>query len=224
MSCIQTWSHHLPDYKFVLWNEKNFNYKTVPYTYQAYQSGKFAFVSDYVRLFALYNYGGIYLDTDVELIKPFNDLLLLPGFVSYEHDNCINTGTIGSISLNLWVKEQLEVYSDRNFLKNGKPDLTSNVQIISGTMKKNGFLFDNKYGVYKNCMHVFPKEYFSPKSRTGIVSLTDNTYCIHHYSGSWAPWYLKLKKFIFHTILGAQITDFLVRAKKSVIKINYKPF
>jgi len=216
--CIQSWSHHLPDYKILLWNEKNFNYKTVLYADQAFQAGKFAFVSDYVRLFALYNYGGIYLDTDVELIKPFDDLLFLPGFVGYEHDNCMNTGTIGSIPFNLWIKEQLEVYNNRNFFKDGKLDLTSNVQIISRTMKQNGFLFDNKYSVYKNCMHVFPKEYFCPKSRSGIVSLTENTYCIHHYSGSWAPWYLKLKKFIFKTVLGPQITNHLVRIKKDFRK------
>lgn len=213
--CIQSWRQYLPDYRLFLWNESNFNFKSVPYTDQAYQAGKFAFVSDYVRLFALYYYGGIYLDTDVELIKPFDDLLLLSGFVGYEHDKCINTGTIGSIPFNLWIQEQLEVYNNRNFSIDGKPDLTSNVQIISGTMKQNGFLFDNKYSVYKSCMHVFPKEYFCPKSRTGIVRLTENTYCIHHYSGSWAPWYMKLKKIIFHTILGPQITEYLVGIKRT---------
>ncbi|HOF55989.1 MAG TPA: glycosyltransferase [Prolixibacteraceae bacterium] len=214
---IQSWNNILIDYKIVLWNESNFNISSIPYTEQAYQARKFAFVTDYVRLFVLYKYGGIYLDTDVELIKSFDDLLNLPGFISYEYDNCINTGTIGCTPFNLWIKEQLEEYKTRQFTINGKHDLTSNVQIISENMRQNNFKFDNNHKIYKNCMHVFPKEYFCPKSRTGIVSKTNKTYCIHHYSGSWAPSHLKWKKFIFHTLLGSKTTDYLVRVKRKLI-------
>ena len=80
LRCIESWHHFMPDYEYKLWNEDNFDITNVPYVKEAYEAGKYAFVTDYVRLFALFTEGGIYMDTDVEVLKPYDDLLSLPGF------------------------------------------------------------------------------------------------------------------------------------------------
>lgn len=218
--CINSWEKHLPDYQLILWNEENFDIDTVPYVKEAYASGKYAFVTDYIRLYALYHYGGIYMDTDVEVIKNMDNLLHLPGFSGFESDKDVPTGIMACEKYNEWAKEQLDFYENKHFLKIDRTlDLTSNVEIISRSMAAKGFRLDNKYQVYKNCMHFFPKDYFCPKSRTGIINITANTYCIHHFAASWLPPHLKLKNFFFRKLLGAEITDILVRTKRKLI--NY---
>jgi hypothetical protein len=217
-NCINSWKKYLPGYEFVLWNEDSFNVNLNAYVKEAYQSGKYAFVSDFVRLYVLYHFGGIYMDTDVEVLKSLDDLLYLPGFSGFESDKDVPTGIMACEPHNEWAKEQLDWYKGKHFLKSdGKPDLKSNVEIISGIMAANGFILRNIYQVYKGCMHIFPKDYFCPKSRTGILNITPNTYCIHHFAASWLPWNHRLKRFIFQTILGPRITDFLVRTKRKLI-------
>ena len=220
--CIASWKKYLPDYELKLWDESNFDLNSNTYTKEAYGARKFAFVTDYVRLHALYHEGGIYMDTDVQLIKTLDDLLGLPAFTGFESDVDVPTGIMASEKGGVWAGEQLAYYNDRHFLLNGSPDLTTNVQIISGTMAQNGFLLNNSYQVYKDNMHVFPKDYFCPKSRSGVVTLTKNTYCIHHFNGSWQSPGLKMKKFLFHKVLGTYFTDKLVRMKRSVIKKKRK--
>lgn len=216
-SCINSWKTQLPDYQLRLWNEDSFDINSVPYVREAYNAGKYAFVTDYVRLFAIFHYGGIYMDTDVEVLKKLDDLLHLPGFSGFESDKYVPTGIIACEPYNEWAKEQLGWYEGKHFTKpDGFSDLTSNVQIISTNMGSNGFLLNNSYQVYKNCMHIFPKDYFCPKSRSGIITVTHNTYCIHHFAASWHPWHLKVKRFIFKSILGPIVTDYLVRAKKKL--------
>jgi hypothetical protein len=217
--CINSWKMHLPDYELKLWNEECFDINTVPYVKEAYQARKYAFVTDYVRLYAIYNFGGIYMDTDVEILKSLDDLLFLPGFSGFESEKEVPTGIMACEKNNNWAKEQLNYYEGIHFLKaDGTPDFTTNVQIISGKMAANGFTLKNSYQVYMECMHIFPKDYFCPKSRSGIITLTDNTYCIHHFSASWESWNLKLKRYFFQKILGPEITDFLVRTKRQIIR------
>ena len=219
LKCLNSWKTYLPDYQLMLWNEKNFEINSVTYVKEAYLSGKYAFVTDYVRLYVLYHFGGIYMDTDVEVVKNMDDLLILPGFSGFESDKDVPTGIMACEKYNEWAKEQLKYYENKHFLKgDGSLDLTSNVEIISGNMAAFGFKLDNSYQVYKNCMHFFPKYYFCPKSRTGIINLTNNSYCIHHFEGSWLPTHLKLKNILFRNILGPQITDFLVHKKRKLIR------
>jgi hypothetical protein len=215
LRCMDSWKKFLPEYQLRQWNEDSFDIHSIPYTEEAYNARKYAFVADYVRLNVLYHFGGIYMDTDMEVLKSLNDLLSLPGFSGFEGEKYVQTGIIGCKQYNKWAKEQLDWYEGKHFLKpNGKPDITSNVEIISGNMAANGFNLQNSYQIYKGCMHIFPQDYFSPKSRSGILKVTPNTYCIHHYAASWFPWYYKVKKFFFKNIIGPQITDFLVRAKR----------
>ena len=139
--CIDSWKKYLPEYEIHLWNENNFDVKnSVTYVMEAYEAKKFAFVADYVRLFALYSKGGIYLDIDVEVLKSFNDLLELNAFSGFENEVEITTGIIASKKKGAWVKEQLEYYSNRSFkLSDGTLDMTTNVEFISEKMAKDGF-------------------------------------------------------------------------------------
>jgi hypothetical protein len=188
IKCMASWKAQLPDYKFRLWNENSFDINSNFYVREAYLSRKYAFVTDYVRLYALYNFGGVYMDTDVEVLKSLDDLLHLPGFSGFESDKDVPTGIMACEPYNEWAREQLAWYEGKHFIKpDGRPDLTSNVEIISKTMGRNGLVLNNSFQVYKECLHVFPKDYFCPKSRTGIVTLTSNTFCIHHFAASWLP-------------------------------------
>jgi hypothetical protein len=218
--CIGSWKYYLPDYQLQLWNEDTFDINSVPYVREAYEAKKFAFVTDYVRLHAIYNHGGIYMDTDVEVLKSLDDLLHFPAFSGFESENEIPTGIMASELSGKWAAEQLQYYNGKHFIQpDGSYDMTTNVEIISGIMAANGFILKNGYQVYQDCMHMFPQDYFCPKSRSGVITLTPNTYCIHHFEGSWQPKSVKIKKFFFKRIVGPKLTDFLIRMKK---KLYYK--
>ena len=185
--CINSWHKYMPDYQYKLWNEDNFDITSIPYVKEAYECKKYAFVTDYVRLYALYTEGGIYMDTDVEVLKSYDDLLSLTAFTGYEGSKFLPpvTGTMASEAGGEWVKEQLSSYHGAHFLKEGgKMDLTTNTSRISAIMKKGGFVQDGKMRVYKD-MHVFPVDYFCPRQTTGEILRTENTYCDHHFIGSW---------------------------------------
>lgn len=216
--CIGSWKQFLPDYELRLWNEDSFDIQSVPYVKEAYEARKFAFVTDYVRLYAIYTHGGIYMDTDVEVLKPLDDLLHLPAFSGFESDREIPTGIMAGEEHNPWAQEQLRYYEDRHFRRpDGSFDLTTNVEIISASMSTNGFRLRNGYQVYKNWIHIFPRDYFCPKSRSGRITLTPNTYCIHHFEGSWQPMRLKIKKYIFQKLIGPALTNRLVKLKRSIV-------
>ncbi|MBP3199307.1 MAG: glycosyl transferase [Butyrivibrio sp.] len=213
LKCIESWHKYMPNYEYKLWNEDNFDINSIPYVKEAYEARKFAFVTDYVRLHALYTEGGIYMDTDVEVLKPYDDLLNLPGFTGYEGSKYLPpvTGTLASEAGNLWVKEQLESYVDAHFFKpDGTLDTKTNTIRISEIMRKGGFVQNGEKQVYKN-MHIFPVEYFCPRQTTGEVLITENTYCDHHFMGSWS---VSTKKSFLRTIIGHQTLVRLIKIKR----------
>lgn len=221
IKCIKSWKKYLPDYQLKLWNEDNFDININQYVKEAYQARKFAFVTDYVRLYTLYTEGGIYMDTDVEIIKPLDNLLHLSAFSGYESNKYDNfpTGLMASSKGGVWVKEQLDYYTHKHFIKeDGSYDMTTNTQTISSIMIANGFELNGTYQIYKNDMHCFPKDYFCPKTSTGILKLTKNTYCIHHFAGSWQELSAmnKIKKFVTKKILGVFLTDKLILLKRKI--------
>ena len=185
--CIASWHKFMPDWEYKLWNEENFDVNSTPYTKEAYRAGKMAFVTDYVRLYALKSEGGVYMDTDVEILKPLDDLLHLKAFTGYEgskHKPPV-TGIMASEAGGEWVTEQLAAYDDAHFLlPDGTYDTTTNTWRISRIMQANGFVCDGKMAQYKD-MTVFPSDYFCPHQTTGEYLLTENTYCNHHFMGSW---------------------------------------
>lgn len=186
--CIASWHEHMPDYEYKLWNEDNFDVNQILYTKEAYEAKKYAFVSDYVRLWALNKEGGIYFDVDFEVFKSFDDLLHWKAFAGFEGSKYspLMMGVIASQKDGQWVKEQLFYYQDRHFIKkDGSCDLTTNVEFVSDCMRKHGFLQNGKEQEYKD-LHVFPVDYFCPLQTTGEYFRTQNTYCEHRGLGSWS--------------------------------------
>jgi len=216
LKCIESWHKYMPDYEYKLWNEENFDVNSLPYTKEAYEAKKFAFITDYVRLHALYTEGGIYMDTDVEIIKPLDDLLGLSAFTGYEGSKYQPpvTGLMASAANGIWVKEQLDYYSlDKHFIMpDGSFDMTTNTKTITNIMKKNGFVPDGKYQIYKD-LHVFPVDYFCPYQTTGELLITENTYCNHHFSGSWND---SPKKHSWNSFIGQKNITRLIKIKRKL--------
>lgn len=205
--CIESWTKHLPDYEIIEWNENNFNINKNSYVKEAYQSEKYAFVSDYVRVYALYHYGGIYLDTDVEVYKPFDDLLHHTSFWGFEQENFIATSTIGAEKGNRLIKAFLDSYDNKFFIKaDGTFDELTNVAIISKILEKMGLNLNGEYQVIEGIGAFYPQTYFSPYDYINCRSFqTDNTFAIHHFYKSWLPIRTRVKtkiKKILSKVIG----------------------
>lgn len=202
LKCIESWKKTLPDYRLREWNEDTFDINSNTYVKEAYEMRKFAFVTDYVRLYALYTEGGIYMDTDVEVLKSLDCFLNLPAFSGFEDDTHIPTGIMASEKGGKWVKWQLEYYNNRHFLlPDGTPDVKTNVAIIGKSMLDKGFAMNNSLQNFQNIITIFPKDFFCPKSYIdGKIYVTDNTYVIHHFAGSWQTKSFKFKRKIYHLV------------------------
>ena len=227
VKCIESWKKYLPEYELRLWNEETFDLDMYPYAREAYDNRKFAFVTDVVRLWALEKFGGVYMDTDVEILRPLDELMELPAFTGYEASlsTAPVTGLIASAPHGIWVKEQLAYYENKHFIKSdGTLDFTTNTVTIMRIMQANGFVNNGKYQVYKNDMHVFPVDYFCPLTSTHILKVTKNTYCIHHFAGSWNEYTLPqlVKRWIIKHILGYKLTDKLVQIKRRICGVRNK--
>ena len=187
--CINSWKKMCPDYEIIEWNESNFEINMLAYTKEAYEEQKWAFVTDFVRLYVIYNNGGIYLDTDVELIKPLDSLLQYDSFFSMESDQYIATGLgFGAKKNNELIKQMLDDYKDIHFKdENGNIDLTPcpqrNTESINNIFEK----IDDKNNITIINNNAFlSKEYFCPYDpATGIMKKTENTFGIHWYNASW---------------------------------------
>lgn len=200
--CIDGWKKKLPEYEIIEWNENNFDIKCNKYVHEAYKGKKYAFVSDYVRLFALYNYGGIYLDTDVEVLKSFDEFLNLDGFVGFEDTELVSTAIIGSKKNNKIIKIWLDTYKERAFIQDGKINDTTNVRVLTNILLELGMKQNNKLqDLYEGELSIFPIEYFSPlRIGSKKPKLTENTITIHWFEGSWVNFGKKIKIKIITTI------------------------
>lgn len=186
--CLESWDRAMPEYRKIRWNEERFDINSLPYVKQAYAAKKYAFVSDVVRIYALYYHGGIYLDTDVEVTRSFDSFLRIPAFAGLESPDFIATCVIGAQKKHPWTKCILKSYVDRPFLlKDGHMDLTTNVKSITKmTKKKFGWKPGNQIRKLKDGLHIYPEDYFCPKSwETKQLHITENTHAIHHFSSSW---------------------------------------
>ena len=207
IKCIKSWKKELPEYEIKEWNEDNFNLDAFPYAREAYDNRKFAFVSDVARLYALYTEGGIYMDTDVELLKPFDPFLHHKAFSGYETVKMISTGIIGSEKGGKWVKNNLDYYNDKHFVNDdGSFNIVTNVTTITNYMKSMGLNQDNSYQDFPGLITIYPKDFFSPKSQDdGKIELTDNTVTIHHYAQSWESKTHRVLRQIIIFIGGARL-------------------
>lgn len=184
--CIQSWKKYCPDYKFIEWNESNFDMNYCPYVKEAYQHKKWAFITDVVRLYALVNYGGIYMDTDVEVLKPLDGILKYEAISGFQEADFIPTGLMASVKNQELFKELLDDYQDRHFeLEDGSLDTTTNCTLITNTCLKYGLVLNNEEQTVRG-FTLKPLDVFCAKnSLTGVVKVTSRTLTIHHFAGSW---------------------------------------
>lgn len=184
--CIYSWKKFCPDYEIIEWNETNFDLSCCEYVKEAAQAKKWAFVTDYVRLFVMVNYGGIYMDTDVEVLKSLNPYLNNHAFSGFENSTMIPTGIMASEKGFPLFLQLLNYYHYRHFIKSdGTYDTTTNVIIITNMCSEHGFVPNDKFQIVDG-LALYPHDFFCPKSHdTGEVHLTKNTVTIHHFSGSW---------------------------------------
>ncbi|MDR1927778.1 MAG: glycosyl transferase [Oscillospiraceae bacterium] len=185
--CMESWHRHCLGWQIMRWDETNFDPHINAYAQEAYDAQKWAFVSDVARLWALKQYGGFYLDTDVELIKPLDCFLEENFLIGLEFHRIVATSLIGAAPENKIICELLSKYDEKHFLlPNGQTDRTANVKLFTSYFReKCGRKIRNV--LYKGAdFSVYPSDYFSPKdSRTGFVFLTKHSSAIHHFSTSW---------------------------------------
>lgn len=195
LKCIASWKKYLPDYEIKEWNEDNFDVNVIPYTKEAYSAKKYAFVSDYARFWILYNYGGLYFDTDVELIKSIDDILANGGYMGFEKNpskknrGLVNPGIgFASEKNNILLKDLIDLYSSLHFVDECG-NLCTNKTVVHYTtdiLQKYG-LNNSLANQYICGFTIYLEEYFSPISLiTHRLHLTKNTRSIHRFMGSWA--------------------------------------
>ena len=203
--CMDSWKKFLPEYEFVHWNFERFPRGKSKWVDEAFDNKKYAFAADYIRLYALYNYGGIYLDMDVEVLKNFDPFLDLKTFVCWQNEMPgLEVAAMGAEKGAQWIKMCLDRYENRSFVKpNGSFDMKVLPSVVEDILRKNAVSLPcvNDVAAAKEKENegvpVFSCDFFSPKSyKTGKISVTGNTYCIHHFAGSWyvAPKYVAYEK------------------------------
>lgn len=179
--CIESWHKYLPDYEIIEWNEDNFNINFNSFTKKAYEEKKWAYVSDVARLFALYTYGGIYMDTDVEVYKPLDEFLNEKGFMGFEDIPYLSTGTIGAEQGNPVIKTILDFYNCKDFTKYDnwqdyiKYQETSPC-IFTNILELLGLDRDRNEEQHLRDFTIYPRSYFHTK---------DEGYTYHSWNGSW---------------------------------------
>ena len=207
--CIASWKKYLPGYEIKEWNEDNFDVNIIPYTAEAYKAKKYAFVSDYARFWILYQYGGIYFDTDVEVIRPIDDIVERGNFMGFETDPklqvkadaseaSVNPGLGMGVAPGLGIiKKMLDFYEGRHFefIPGGIGQLTI-VHIATEVLLKAGL--EQQHGIQQvNDIWIYPAECFCPINlKTGRIHVKPNTRTIHHYAGTWQDKHFSFKEWI----------------------------
>jgi hypothetical protein len=185
--CIESWKKFCPDYEIVLWNENNYDVSKNNYMKQAYDEKKWGFVPDVARLDIIYNYGGIYVDTDVEFIACFDDLLDNNGFAGFEDGGNIALGLgFGAEKGNQVIKRMLDFYDGLNFInEDGSLNVVASPFFSTKVFEAEGFKMDNTFQKNDN-FTIYPSEVFCPMdNRTGVINITNRTKSIHWYNASW---------------------------------------
>lgn len=197
LKCIESWRKYCPDYRIVEWNESNTDLESCDYVKEAYQAKKWAFVSDFVRFQVLYDNGGVYFDTDVELIKPIDPIIEKGPFMGIEtypgayvgNDSAMIVAPGLGIAVdagNLFYGEVLDHYKRVHFIDgDGFMNMDTVGMHVTGLLIAHGLKPENTFQTVCG-INIYPKEYFNPlNANSGRVELTKNTVSIHHYAGTW---------------------------------------
>ncbi|MGQ8869460.1 glycosyltransferase family 32 protein [Myroides sp. TSA_177.3] len=190
MQCLASIAKYLPDYEVIIWTEDNFDIAKYRFAQEAYQEKKYAFVSDVCRIHVLNEHGGIYLDTDVEIIKSFDSFLSHQFFCGFESDCLLSTAVIGSVKQHIILKRILAFYQNKSFYRKHlykKYYTTPNTITITKDFLLHGLKLTNQEQHLEVCKAVvYPQSFFSPKNcDTGEYSICSDTHAIHHFTGSW---------------------------------------
>lgn len=214
--CMESWKRILPEYEIKCWNEETFDINSIQYVKDAYENRKYAFVTDYVRLYVLYNYGGVYLDTDVEVVKPLDRFLNDEAFSGFEKKDGVPTGIMAAEKGNSVILALLNDYNSMSFINSdGSLNLTTNVITITNYFVANGIKLNGKYQVI-NGFHMYPQRYFCTNSPLLVFGMKPyiNVYTIHHNGGGWGkdgkkeqPFSFRLKRFIVGVVRNLIGTD-----------------
>lgn len=196
--CVKSWAKVLPpDFKIQLWNERNFNVRLCKFTADAYRTKNYAFVSDYVRWYVLHTFGGVYVDSDVSLLKDITPLLEHTAFGGVSNGGMFASGLIlGSVPDFEICARMLQMYDNERFLTDrGEPIYVNCVLRETQLMEEFGFDMDKAHTI-QDCggMQIYPREYFCGYNpETGEVYATEKTYAMHQFSGTWMPEWMRLK-------------------------------
>ena len=184
--CIESWRRWCPEYEIVEWNEDSFNINSKRYVKEAYEAKKFAFVTDYVRLYAMYTVGGIYMDTDVMVLKSLDEYLMHGAFSGFESITNVPTGIMASEKGHSLIGEMLAYYDTARFLnEDGSFNMKTNVEIITLLMEQKGLIPDGEYQEIEN-MAFYPQNIFCPDTtRIEDKEYMKDTATIHYFAGSW---------------------------------------
>lgn len=215
LKCLKSWKKYFPDYEIKEWNENNFDVNCCQYVKEAYEAKKWAFVSDYARFKILYEQGGVYFDTDVEVIKSFDDILSEGNYMGCERGyNAVAPGLGMAVNPCLAIiKEIIDDYEQSSFVKaDGTYDFTTIVERTTKILKKHGLNDTDKIQTVAD-INIYPPEYFCPiNMETGKLTITTNTYSIHRFAGSWEKKSNKLRGRIYRLInrfFGKSVAVFL---------------
>lgn len=222
IKCIESWKKYLPDYEIREWNEDNFDINIIPYTQEAYKKKKFAFVSDFARFWILYHYGGIYFDTDVEVIRPMNDIIRAGAFMGFENGGATVSGVnpglgIGTHAGHSLYKEILEHYACENFInKDGSLNFRTVVNRVTSILGQYGLQKNNQLQEIAG-VKIYPSDYFCPIRITdGKMFVTANTVSIHHYAASWTSATHRFLRKVILTIGGGKLKEMLSSLKRNL--------
>lgn len=233
--CINSWKKYLPDYEIKQWDESNFDVNSIPYTREAYKEKKYAFVSDYARFWILNKYGGLYFDTDVEIIRPLDDIISCGPFMGCEKQPFVDTNFrsgnehilkiapglgIGAYSRHKFYEEILDIYSTLSFYNSDKTlNQKTIVEYTTELLYKKG-LRNVSTIQYIQGIYIYPEDYFCPLSPTLVLNLTKNSRTIHHYSASWETKSVRFRKKI-KRLLGyrmvSKIQPFIVKVRQKIL-------
>lgn len=219
LKCIESWRRFFPDYEIKEWNESNFDVNVIPYTKEAYEAHKFAFVSDYARFYILYNYGGIYFDVDVEVIKSMDEIISKGAFMGCEACSSISIapglGIGASEGLSIY-RDFLNKYANLHFRNSdGSLNQKTVVQYATELFRTKG-LRESKEVQLVEGINIYPAEYFCPINYyTKEKRITPNTYSIHHYAESWVDTRIRIYEFC-NRHLGIENTRRIAKLLKSL--------
>lgn len=223
---LDDWKKLLPDYEFILWDFTRFHpddHKCGQWVKECFERKRYAWASDPIRLTALYEYGGIYMDLDVELLKPWDELLSSDYVLGYEYTGKIEAGIMGVSPRQRWIKECLKKYDDRScLLSDGTFDANPLPNKITDSLIESGFVLHRRETlcptIYNDKdMYILAPIYLSAKNSFEVFA-NDQTFSVHHFAASSARKAWKFKMFIID-LLGARITRGIVRLKKELLSV-----